>query len=128
MLHSLVCSLNTILGLMNELEDRYDWSKLNRLQLGKYAEYLCKMEFILHGCDVLASEVDDRGIDFVVRTERKVNGVDAIHHYDVQVKSYRLPGATPYVFIRKRKFPIGPGRLLALVQFDHGHPPTLFLV
>jgi hypothetical protein len=98
--------------------DRHTWSRLNRLQLGKYAEYLAKMEFLLHGCDVYASEVDDHGIDFVVRT-------CAGRHYDVQVKSYRLTGrGTPYVFLQKSKFPISPQSLLALVQFKDGevHP------
>ena len=76
--------------------DRHDWSRLNRLQLGKYAEYVVKMEFVLCGCDVFTCEVDDHGIDFVVRT---CNG----DHYDVQVKSFRLePGKnTPYVFLKK---------------------------
>jgi hypothetical protein len=41
------------------------------MQLGRYAEYLAKMEFMLHGSDVFSSEVDDHGIDFVVRTSAK---------------------------------------------------------
>jgi hypothetical protein len=100
--------------------DRHTWSRLNRLQLGKYAEYLAKMEFLLHGCDVYASEVDDHGIDFVVRTH-------AGRHYDVQVKSYR-PATNKYVFLQKSKFPISPQSLLALVQFKDGEPAVLFLV
>ena len=102
--------------------DLHRWSRLNRLQLGKYAEYFAKMEFLLHGCDVYATEVDDHGIDFVVRTR-------AGRHYDVQVKSYRLAGrGTPYVFLQKSKFPISPQSLLALVQFVDGEPAKLFLV
>lgn len=100
--------------------DRHSWSRLNRLQLGKYAEYLAKMEFLLHGCDVYASEVDDHGIDFVVRTR-------AGCHYDVQVKSYR-PATNKYAFLQKSKFLISPQSLLALVQFKEGEPATLFLV
>ena len=50
------------------MADRYSWAHLNRLQLGKYAEYLTKMEFVLLGCDIFTSEVDDHGIDFVMRT------------------------------------------------------------
>lgn len=86
--------------------ERHNWTRLNRLQLGKYAEYLAKMEFVLHGCDVFTSEVDDHGIDFVVRTR-------AGRHYDVQVKSYR-PASNKYVFLQKSKFPISPQSLLAL--------------
>jgi len=37
------------------------WSKLNRQQLGTYAEYLVKMEFTKHkDFNVFAAEVDDR--------------------------------------------------------------------
>ncbi len=102
------------------MDDRYNWTRLNRLQLGKYAEYLAKMEFILHGCDVFTSEVDDHGIDFVVLTR-------AGRHYDVQVKSYR-PASNKYVYLQKSKFPISPQSLLALVQFEDWTPAALFLV
>ena len=34
------------------------WSKLNHLQLGKYAEYYAKMEFASYGFEVYSSEVD----------------------------------------------------------------------
>src|SRR6185295_2213517 len=91
--------------------DRHDWSRLSRLQLGKYGEYLAKMEFLPHGCDVFTSEVDDHGIDFVVRTSQG-------QHFDVQVKSFRTQiGQTPYVFMQKSKFRINPALLLALVHF-----------
>lgn len=35
--------------------DKHKWSRLNRLQLGKYAEYVVKMECILCGCDVFTA-------------------------------------------------------------------------
>jgi hypothetical protein len=103
--------------------DRYAWSRLNRQQLGKYAEYLAKMEFLLHGCDVYTSEVDDHGIDFVIRTRTG-------RHYDVQVKSYRLvQGKTnPYIFLPKSKFEISPQSLLVLVQFREQEPASLFMI
>ncbi len=44
--------------------EKYIWSSLNALQIGKYAEYYAKMEFTLYGFDVFTSEVDDKGIDF----------------------------------------------------------------
>jgi hypothetical protein len=75
--------------------ERFAWSKLNGLQIGKYAEYYVKMEFTQHGFDVYSSEVDDRGIDFVVRKERRRN---LANYYDVQVKSLREGG---YVFSPK---------------------------
>jgi len=103
--------------------DRHTWTHLNRLQLGKYAEYLAKLEFVLLGCDVFSSEVDEHGIDFVVRTREG-------NHYDVQVKSFRRKAGrgTPYVFMQKSKFKIHPSLLLAVVQFVDGEFPTLFLI
>jgi hypothetical protein len=98
------------------------WSSLSKPQLGKYAEHLAKMEFILLGCDVFTSEVDDHGIDLVIRTRGG-------QHYDVQVKSFRSKsGSTPYVYLQKSIFPILPNRLLALIQFTDGEAPALFLI
>ncbi|MGJ5813668.1 DUF4365 domain-containing protein [Paludibaculum fermentans] len=97
---------------------------MNSLQLGKYAEYLTKMEFVLWGCDVFTSEVDDHGIDFVIRTRQG-------NHFDVQVKSFRLTAGkrTPYyLYIQKSKFKIHPSLLLVLVHFVKGMPPTLYLL
>lgn len=105
------------------ITERHDWNRLNRLQLGKYAEYLAKMEFVLWGCDVFTSEVDDHGIDFVIRTGQGA-------HYDVQVKSYRLEAGkgTPYVYMQKSKFAPRPSLLLTLIQFPIGGAPTIWLL
>jgi hypothetical protein len=46
------------------------------------------MDFTLYGFEVYSSEVDDRGIDFVVRS---ASG----RYYDVQVKSVRDFDLTP---------------------------------
>ena len=45
------------------------WKDLSPLQIGKYSEYLAKMEFILYGFDVYSPELDDKGIDFIVRKD-----------------------------------------------------------
>jgi hypothetical protein len=97
---------------------RYDWSRLNHLQVGKYAEYFVKMEFTLHGFEVYTSEVDDRGIDFVVRTS-------AGRYYDAQVKSVR---GLQYVFLRKDKFILRDNLLACLVLLTPGMMPDLFLI
>ena len=68
----------------------HTWDHLNHLQLGKYAEYFAKMEFTSAGFDVYTAEVDDKGIDFVVRK-------DETAYYDVQVKSAR---GTNYIFMQ----------------------------
>ena len=74
--------------------NKYDWDRLNHLQLGRYAEYYAKMEFTLFGFDVYSAEVDDHGIDFVIRKGENT-------HYDVQVKSAR---GLNYIFFHKDKF------------------------
>jgi hypothetical protein len=97
---------------------RYEWSRLNHLQVGKYAEYFVKMEFTMYGWQVYSTEVDDRGIDFVVRS-------GAGRFVQVQVKSARN---CDYVFFPKDKFPIDPTVIAAVVLFDEGKPPSLFLI
>lgn len=99
---------------------KYNWSSLNRLQLGRYAEYLVKMEFTLYGFDVYGSEVDDRGIDFVVRKEPNA-------YYDIQVKSACLPRGK-YIFFPKQKFQLRKNLLAAIVLFYDGHPPEFYLI
>ena len=93
------------------------WSSLSPQQVGRYAEYVVKMQLVLHGFEVYASEVDDRGIDFVLRREPGC-------YWDVQVKSLRNKG---YVFAQKSKFRIRPNLLMALVLF-RDEEPDLFLI
>lgn len=59
-----------------------NWSNLNNLQIGKYGEYLAKMEFTKCNFDVYGSEIDDKEIDFVIRNKNK-------QYFDIQVKSIR---------------------------------------
>ena len=68
----------------------------------------------MYGFEVYTAEVDDRGIDFIVW---HANG----RFYEVQVKSARRP--TSYVFMRKDKFPLCPGRLLALALLKEDEAP-----
>ena len=92
---------------------KYEWSHLNRLQLGKYAEYFVKMEFTRLGVDIYGAEVDDRGIDFIARTQ---DG----RHYDVQVKSVHK---SEYIFMCKSNFALRDNLLLAVVMFREGEEP-----
>ena len=96
-----------------------DWSRLNSLQLGRYAEYYAKMEFASYGLEVFTSEVDDRGIDFIVRDK---NG----RFCEIQVKSLRGNG---YVFAPKSKFNIDNENLyLTLLIFKPNHMPDIYLI
>ncbi len=104
---------------------RYDWSRLSSLQVGRYSEYFVKMEFTLFGFDVYSSEVDDQGIDFVVRR-------DPERYYDIQVKSVRqkkVGKGYTYVFLPKHTFDRGRTNLFAaLVLLPELQPPVLHLV
>ena len=97
------------------------WAELNRLQTGRYGEYFAKMALVPAGFDVFSPEVDDKGIDFVLRA----NG-DAPSYYDVQVKTVR--SRNTYVFMRKEKFRLRPNLLLALVVLDGGSEPEIYLI
>ena len=97
----------------------YAWSRLAPLALGRYAEYLVKMAFTVYGLDVYGSEVDDKGIDFVIRAGPS-------RYFDVQVKSLRGWGG--YAFMKKATFLTDPSRLVALVHCLDGEPPVLYLI
>jgi hypothetical protein len=97
---------------------RHSWSRLTHLQVGRYAEYFVKMEFVLFGFDVYSSEVDDRGIDFVLRKRPAT-------YYDVQVKSVRR---SKYIFFPKSQFELRPNLFAALVLFQENETPELFLI
>jgi hypothetical protein len=104
----------------------YRWNELNRLQVGLYAAYYVKMQFVLLGCEVYSSEVDDRGIDFVLRRERFQGANDSpAHYWNIQVTS---PRKTGYVFFPKDKFLMRSNGLVALVIFEDGREPNLFLI
>jgi len=98
--------------------ERCIWSKLNKQQLGTYAEYFVKMEFTMYGFQVYGTEVDDRGIDFVTRFEER-------SFLEVQVKSIRKPG---YIFLQKDKTPLAQNRYLALAILEEGKEPDLYLI
>jgi hypothetical protein len=106
--------------------ERHEWSRLSPLQIGRYAEYLVKMEFTLYGFDVYSAEVDDKGIDFVIRKEnRQENEEVESRYYDVQVKSVR---AMNYVFFRKDRFAPRDNLLAAVALFKSGNAPELYLI
>lgn len=104
--------------MSNEVPQRYNWSSLNGLQLGRYAEYFAKMEFSMFGFEVFTSEVDDRGIDFVVRRN---NGA----FKTIQVKSCLKSN---YVFMRKQYFELSENNYLFLLLFNDGELPTTYLI
>ncbi|MGE3388235.1 MAG: DUF4365 domain-containing protein [Bdellovibrionales bacterium] len=101
-----------------EMIHKYDWARLNHIQIGKYTEYLVKMEFTLFGFDVYTSEVDDHGIDLVIR-------VDDGRYYDVQVKSIRNLN---YIFFPKDKFRIRKNLIAVIAIYKNGYLPSLYII
>lgn len=96
----------------------FSWSRLTPLQLGRYAEYYTKMEFTLYGFDVYEPEVDERGVDFLIRKSKS-------KYYEVQVKSHR---GLKYVFFPKRKFQLSSNLYAVIVLFFEGREPQLYLI
>ncbi len=93
-----------------------EWSNLTKLQLSRYGEYYSKMEFSKNGFDIYTSEIDDKGIDFIVR---KVGDSPNIYYYEIQVKTIRWPDSK-YVFMRKSQFPINKNVFLSLIIIKDG--------
>src|SRR5438552_2115659 len=91
---------------------------LNNLQVGRYAEYFVKMELTLYGFEVFTTDVDDRGIDFVMRRRGSL-------FYEVQVKSCRKLN---YVYFDKRHFEPRERLLVALVFLVDDSPPATYLI
>jgi hypothetical protein len=103
--------------------DRYmpsmNWSKLNHIQLGRYAEYYAKMEFASYGLDIYTSEVDDHGIDFVAKTK---DG----SFLELQVKAIRQNN---YVFMKKDKWDIDDeNTFLILLIFEDNNMPRVYMI
>lgn len=77
------------------------------LYLGRTGELLVASEFIQNNFDVFSAEVDDKGIDLVVK-----NGCGA--YFDIQVKSTNQT----YVFMRKKVFVPRKNLFVALLILD----------
>jgi hypothetical protein len=105
-------------GSPSEATTAHNWDALNKLQLGRYAEYLAKMEFTRYGFAVYTAEVDDKGIDFVIRK-------GAVTYYDVQVKSSR---GSSYIFFPKEKFELRANNLAVVVVFEKPGNPHIFVI
>ena len=110
----------------------FNWSRLNRLQIGRYAEYLVKMEFVKHGMAVFSAEVDDIGVDLVVRVQEDdpEGKTKPGRHFDIQVKSSRSreEAGYSYIYCLKSNLPTTGNFYVALGLFEDGQEPKLFLI
>ena len=97
-----------------------EWSQLSKMQLGRYAEYYAKMEFTSYGFEVYTSEVDDHGLDFIIKSPNKDT------FYEIQVKSIRDKG---YIFIEKTKMAnLDNTRLVCVLRFTDGNLPEFYII
>lgn len=98
-----------------------DWEVLNNFQVGAYAEAYARMEFMSYGFYVYDSEVDDHGVDFVIKDKNN-------KYYDIQVKSFRS-SKTSYVFVKEDKFDRNRDNLfMCLIMFENGLLPRVFIL
>ncbi|MDO5156460.1 MAG: DUF4365 domain-containing protein [Eubacteriales bacterium] len=96
-----------------------EWSQLNHMQLGQYAEYYAKMEFTSYRYEVYTSEVDDHGVDFVVKDPK------TSIFYEVQVKSMCRGN---YVFILKDKIIMDDTHLVCFLRFEDDKMPDVYII
>ena len=77
------------------------------------------MEFASYGLDVYTSELDDHGIDFIVKDKKGIFN-------EIQVKSLRNKG---YTFMQQEKFDLSNKSLyLVLIIFEEDKLPNIYLV
>jgi hypothetical protein len=96
------------------------WEDMSRDQLGRYAEYLSRLIFARSGMDIYLPEIDNKGIDFIIRTARGT-------FFEIQCKARRQ---LKYSFIEKSKFPLSPTRYLSLALFlnNQTEEPEVYLI
>jgi hypothetical protein len=103
--------------------NNFQYDNLHHLSISRIAEYWTKLLLTLHGFDVYTTEVDNKGIDFIVRHN---NG----KYYDIQVKSIRYPN-TSYAFIVKEgawtEGNLRDNLLVSFVVFKNNQAPELHL-
>lgn len=108
---------------MEQTLENIHYDHLNHLQVGHIGEYWVKLRLTLLGLDVYTTEVDDRGIDFVIR-------INDTKYVDIQVKTIREK--TGYVYVDKDtkswREPLRDNLYLALVILKNNSSPKMFII
>ena len=97
---------------------RYQWSRLNKQQLGRFYEQFVQMELAMLGFELYPPAVDDHGVDLVARWQK-----DAF--FEVQIKAIRKPD---YLFLRKKHFEPSLSLHLAVGLHVDGREPVSLLI
>jgi len=106
---------------MEQSFDNFNYNHLTHLQIGRIGEYWVKIWLTLIGFDTYHNDVDDKGIDFILR-------LDNDKHIDIQVKTVREN--TGYAFVTKEtwRFELRENLYLALVLLENGKMPKVFMI
>lgn len=100
-----------------------EYKSLNTHQLGRYGEIYALMEFLSYGIDAYPTEVDDHGVDLVIKDKK-----DIFHEIQVKVL-YK----SKYVFFKKEYIAEDDGRFrenyhICLILMKDGLEPQLYLI
>jgi len=100
----------------------FNYDHLSHLQIGQIGEYWVKIWLTLLGFDVFYNDVDDKGIDFIIR-------LDDNKHIDIQVKTVRVEN-TGYTFVTKESWnnKLRDNLYLALVLIANNKMPQIFFI
>ena len=96
-----------------------EWSKLNNLQVGRYGEIYAMMEFLSYGMDVYPSEVDDHGVDMLVKS---TSG----RYHEIQIKTVNK---SKYVIVDNKSVDdTSRSYYVCLLILEEGNMPEIFLI
>ena len=87
--------------------------------MDQYAENYAKMEFTSYRYEVYTSEIDDHGVDFVVKAP------DKLGFYEIQVKSMCRGN---YVFISRDKIKMDDRYLVGFLYFEDNAMPEVYII
>jgi len=106
---------------MGQSFDNFKFDHLSHLQIGRIGEYWVKIWLTLSGFDTYHNDVDDKGIDFILR-------LDNNKHIDIQAKTVREN--TGYVFVTKEtwSYELRDNLYLALVLLENNKMPNIYLI
>lgn len=105
--------------LKSETNTHY-WQNLSGLELGKYSEYLAKIEFLKYKFQVFQTEVDDRGIDFIAKAKSSF--------FEIQVKSVRLKTTSYVFFTQSELFYLRESLYVCLLIYKEALSPEIYLI
>lgn len=101
--------------------DNFTYDHLNHFQVGKIGEYWAKIWMTLAGFDIYTTDVDDKGIEFIIR-------IDNDKHIDVQVKTIREKSG--YVFVTKETWrnELRDNLYLTLILLNNNEIPSVYFI